>query len=468
MAHKLADRVKETTTATGTGNLALDGAISGFAPFSDRFSTNDTFFYCIQHQSADQWETGYGVLQAGPAIARSVIFATSDDTTGAPTFAPVNFSAGTKEIFITPIAGGVSPKAPLGVAPSMFEARLTLETGVAVSTTDQTAKTTIYLTPYNGNRIAINDGVVWWGYTLNSDLSLSLASLIKGVTYDIFIYDNGTYWGDGTMAIAAIAWKKVTASNNPAAGSSVTINIADTGTPELTVGQRVTVKDGVSSEVAYVTAVVTNTSVTVDTLANSYTTPDVYGFRERAATSGLALLHGVYVRGSGNEYQRYVGTFTISGTTTGQSEDSAQRRLVWNEYNRVSREFRYRVSTASWNYSTATVRQMNNDRANQIECTVGRSERPVSAHGLGLVYNSTTTPRLVQLGLGVNKVASFTPPWAQAGPSSTAYYSSATQIQSVLPLGFNYVALLEYGNGTDTQTWVGNSQNTEVSAVWDT
>ena len=47
MAFKLADRVKESTTTTGTGNIALGGAVTNFETFSANLSNSDTTYYAI-------------------------------------------------------------------------------------------------------------------------------------------------------------------------------------------------------------------------------------------------------------------------------------------------------------------------------------------------------------------------------------------------------------------------------------
>lgn len=54
--------------------------------------------------------------------------------------------------------------------------RLTLETGVPISATDQTAKTTVYFTPYKGNQINLWDGSAWTLYTF-TETSLALGTI---------------------------------------------------------------------------------------------------------------------------------------------------------------------------------------------------------------------------------------------------------------------------------------------------
>jgi hypothetical protein len=103
-------------------------------------------------------------------------------------------------------AGGGGDKYPM-------EARLTLETGVAVSTTDQADKATLYLTPYKGCQIATYDGVSAWSVIeLTADLSLDISGYTASKPYDIWVYDNGgtltldsTIWTNGTTRATALA-----------------------------------------------------------------------------------------------------------------------------------------------------------------------------------------------------------------------------------------------------------------------
>jgi len=85
--------------------------------------------------------------------------------------------------------------------------RLTLESNVAVSTTNQTAKTILYYTPYNGDRICLYDTTInkWKMYSF-SELSLSLSGLAANTNFDIFIYDN-----NGTLTLESTAWASATA-----------------------------------------------------------------------------------------------------------------------------------------------------------------------------------------------------------------------------------------------------------------
>jgi len=80
------------------------------------------------------------------------------------------------------------------------QGRLTLESGVAVSTTDQTAKATLYFTPTGGNNIAlyISGG---WAMRTFTEKSLSLSGYTAAKPYDIFGYDDS-----GVLALESLVW----------------------------------------------------------------------------------------------------------------------------------------------------------------------------------------------------------------------------------------------------------------------
>jgi hypothetical protein len=83
---------------------------------------------------------------------------------------------------------------------SAFAARLSLESGVAVSTTDQAAKTTLYLTPLpTGSTIALYQS--GWRYRTLAEISLATTGLTASKPHDIFVYDNA-----GTLTLEAVAW----------------------------------------------------------------------------------------------------------------------------------------------------------------------------------------------------------------------------------------------------------------------
>ena len=92
----LKDRVRETSTTTGTGALTLAGAVSGFQTFSSAIGNTNTTYYTITNGS--EWETGIGTVGAG-TLTRTTVLASSNAG------AAVTFSAGTKDVFCSYPAG---------------------------------------------------------------------------------------------------------------------------------------------------------------------------------------------------------------------------------------------------------------------------------------------------------------------------------------------------------------------------
>jgi hypothetical protein len=95
MALVLDDRVQETTTTTGTGTVTLLGAALGYQSFSIIGNANTTY-YTIAGQTGSEWEVGLGTYtSSGTTLARTTVL---DSSNGGSL---VNFSAGTKNVFVT-------------------------------------------------------------------------------------------------------------------------------------------------------------------------------------------------------------------------------------------------------------------------------------------------------------------------------------------------------------------------------
>jgi hypothetical protein len=100
MALVVADRVKETTTTTGTGAITLAGAEVNFVSFSSVLSDGDTTYYAIVDDSNQDFEVGLGTYAtSGNTLTRTTVLASSNGGSA------VNLSAGSKEVFITYPAG---------------------------------------------------------------------------------------------------------------------------------------------------------------------------------------------------------------------------------------------------------------------------------------------------------------------------------------------------------------------------
>ena len=247
---------------------------------------------------------------------------------------------------------------------STCEGRLTLESGVAVSTTDQTAKTTVYFTPHIGTNISLYDSGDWDIFTF-SELSLSISGYTADTNYDIFIYNNS-----GTLTLQSVAW-------------------------------------------------------TDDT--------------NRA--TDIITLNGVYVL-SGATTRRYLGTIRTT-SSTGQCEDSEDRRFVWNYYNQTRRKMESKLGsgTATHTYTTQIWRAYYNSTAvgtSRNEFVIGldqliRSDM-MASFGYGYIsfaYDSATVPLVGDISATEGVAGTFT---------SHVYFGS-----KILVDGYHYVQALQYG-----------------------
>jgi hypothetical protein len=94
MALVLKDRVKESTTTTGTGTLTLLGPATGYQAFS-AIGDGNTCYYAISSLGGSQWEVGLGTYTAsGTTLSRDTILSSS------AAGAAVDFSAGVKDAYV--------------------------------------------------------------------------------------------------------------------------------------------------------------------------------------------------------------------------------------------------------------------------------------------------------------------------------------------------------------------------------
>ena len=120
MALVINDRVKETSTTTGTGTLDLAGVVTGFVTFVSGIGNSNTTYYAIHEQGTNNWEVGIGtVTDATPdTLARTTVLNNSLGTT-----AKINFS-GTLDVFCTMPASKTvyldSTGTPVGAASAGF------------------------------------------------------------------------------------------------------------------------------------------------------------------------------------------------------------------------------------------------------------------------------------------------------------------------------------------------------------
>jgi len=262
-----------------------------------------------------------------------------------------------------------------GGSQSINDLRLTTESGVPASTTDRTAQSTIYLTPYIGNKIALYSGSSW-DVLSSAEVSLVLSGLTSGKNYDVFAYNNS---GTLTLELSA-AW-------------------------------------------------------TDDT----------------TRADALARQDGVLVK-SGTATRRYVGTIRTTGVAT--TEDSATKRFVWNQYNRVPRTLFKAESTSSWTYSTATIRQARADAANQVELVVGDSDAMLNLV-VSCMGATSAAGTYMSIGIGEDSTTSHAAEtmFNEIGGIANVLTPVVATLIKMPAVGYHYYAWLERGHGSATQTF---------------
>jgi len=96
MALVINNRVRETTSTTGTGAQTLAGAVDGFQTFAAGIGNSNTTYYAISLNSASEWEVGLGTLNSDSStLTRTTVLESSNADSA------VDFAAGSKEVFCT-------------------------------------------------------------------------------------------------------------------------------------------------------------------------------------------------------------------------------------------------------------------------------------------------------------------------------------------------------------------------------
>lgn len=134
-----------------------------------------------------------------------------------------------------------------GLAGTFPGGRLTLESGVPISTTDQTAKTNIFYTPYIHNKIQLWDGTRWLQITF-TEYTLALGTLTSAKPYDVFAYYNS-----GALALESLVW-----TDDTSRATSVTLQDGRYA------------KNGDKTRLYLGTFYTTSTTTTEDSLLNRY------------------------------------------------------------------------------------------------------------------------------------------------------------------------------------------------------
>lgn len=303
--------------------------------------------------------------------------------------------------------------------------RLTLTSGVALTTADVTGATSVYFALAGGNQVPIYNGTSIVSNTF-TELTLALDSNSghtnyqqSGKNYDLFVIsDSGTVrlgtgpkWNDGAVAGSDTA-------RGTGAASTELQQINGLWSNKNTI----TIRFGSAS------------GNTVSIAANQAT---------------------------------YVGT--LRTTADGVTEDSLVKRFLYNAYNQAQRQFLRNDATPTWAYSTATFRQANASASNQLAYVAGLVGSALDVTTMGIVANSTATYRIVYTGIGLDSttINSGTTQELMRCNDSVVVGTPKSFYTGYVQLGSRAVVWLEKGAGSDTQTWTGTeATGLYKSGIW--
>ena len=377
-----------------------------------------------------------------------------------------------------------------GITP---QGRLTLESGVPVSSTDQTGKATVLYTPYLGNLVPIYNGSQFEGKpisalsndtTQSSTLDAGAAAAGPYQIQDCFVWNNagtnrltrGPKWTASATATMTIATPCVVTWTAHGLWDGATVRFTTTGA--LPTGLAV-ITD------YFVTKIDANTFNLSTTLANqvagtkittsgsqsgvhtvfNYTSVRGTG----AATTELQLLNGVYV----NKYDITNGPLATKGTYVGSVYFNASSQIdlkfgsvaagygeafvgVWNAYNQVKVSGTVGTSTASWGVS-ASQAVFNSSATARVSAISGLATTPLCCHVAGYITCDGATS--IGISVAFRARTGANPNISQAyvnNGSSSSPYPLHLEYKSVPFLGVGYVVPIDYSTNY-TSSYINNN-----------
>lgn len=283
MAHITADRVKESTTTTGTGALTLSGALTGFRAFSAVCATSDTVHYALQAVDGSgvptgEWEVGIGTYSGANTLTRTTVLSSSNAG------AAVSLAAGTKHVWIDLPA----VRSQIGHYSGVGYPTISANVGDLYRATDGFPGQALfwYVGAYSGLPVVVNWGILAPTATA-SPITVSMRRPVKA----------------GNL-LYAVAFNASVTAMGPATGWTGDIS-NNTPSPAINSAYKVVASDGESVRPFNVTSGESLTTIHVFEIANANTAPVAYSISKYNAVAGriftsgnLALLVSVDSSGS--------------------------------------------------------------------------------------------------------------------------------------------------------------------------
>lgn len=184
------------------GQLLIQGSSEDW---TETIPTSGTFSFTTAPEVSDEITAIYTVTTSGIMSTDSIWEAKGDLAVGIGDSQATILSVGTEGQVLTVSSGSetgltwaTTNNSNTGDT-TFCNGRLTLESGVPISTTDQTSKTTLYYTPYIGNNIALYNGISWDIITF-TEISIAIPATTSQM-YDVFCYNNSD-----TATLELLAW----------------------------------------------------------------------------------------------------------------------------------------------------------------------------------------------------------------------------------------------------------------------
>ena len=237
MAFVVKDRVKVTTTTTGTSDFTLGSASLGFQNFSVIGDGNVTYYAAVDAITGD-WEVGIGTYTtAGPTLTRTTILESSAGGS------KVSFSAGSKDVFVTYPAERAVYLDTAGSAVTILDIG-TLGVSTANITTANITSGTISTAPTSNTDIVNKQyaDAIASGIHFHEAVALATTAALPANTYNngtsgvgatLTGNANGALSVDSTLTIAAeriLVKNEAAGANN---GVYVVTQVGSAGTPYI-------------------------------------------------------------------------------------------------------------------------------------------------------------------------------------------------------------------------------------------
>lgn len=170
--------------------------------------------------------------------------------------------------------------------------------------------------------------------------------------------------------------------------------------------------------------------------------------------SAMTLRNGAATYSIPARRANLVGGFRTIGVAL--TEDSFAKRFVWSVMATL-RALRALEAASFWTYTTAAFRQANGNPSNQIAWLQGLAGRMIDATAVAVVQEGGSEPKNVQNGIGLDStsvnsaaISGFAAAVQQAHPLISTYTGTPG-------LGYHFLAHLEMGAGSGSQTWYGDA-----------